>query len=284
MNKKKINTSSLTDREKLQLLYEQFLILNHKSVSMNFEYTSKAVDYVKNSLSTFMFKLFDYTGLPQVVSVEEYEKLEARELFRGIDDMDYHAELLCSEEYYQSYWHNGIGIFSTTERDWAEQFFTKNSAEHVLKFKYTGKTLDRINDKSTNFAYFMALKSGNYKDIKDENIINKCKVFREFIEDKKSDVPNIKGINYDYAERRGKQDFAELMTVDDTFMPVYLGYDCFDFDINHYHRPEIVIQNRGKMVVSLSEYNRICKASKKFKHCVKTEADLIPEPLATTIL
>lgn len=270
-----MENKNLTDREKLQLLYEQFLILNHKVISMNFEYTYEASNYIKNTLATYMFKLFGYTGLPQVVSDEDYKKLNARELFRGTEEIDYHADLLCNAEYYQSYWHNGIGIFSTSKKEWASDFFTnKKGSDYVLKFKYIGETLDRTNEKMTNFNYFMALKYGNYESIKDKNIIKKCKAFREFINDKCSDVPNIEGISREYAKQRGKQDFAELIIVDDTFMPVYLGFDCFDFDLNRYKRAEIVIQNRGKIVISLSEYNRICKASKNYKHCIKTEADL----------
>lgn len=275
-NKK--NNKILTDREKLQLLYVEFLKLNHKTVSMKFDYIAEAGKYVKSNLAKYMFKLYGFTGLPQVVSDEDYEKLQAREIFRGIENLEYHAELLCSEEYYQSYWHNGIGIFCTTKSEWAEDFFTSDKgADYVIKFKYTGKTLDRINDKLTKMDYQMALKTGNCKDIKDEDIIKKIQAFREFMNDKQTDVPNVRGIGREFAKHRGKQAFEESIITDDSFMPIYLGFDCFDFDINKYRRPEIVIQNRGKIVISLSEYNRICNASKNYKHCIKTEADLTTE-------
>lgn len=266
----------LTDREKLELLYVKFLKLSHKTISMKFDYITEAGDYIKKALAKYMFKLYNFTELPQVVSDEEYEKLQARELFRGMEKIDYHAELLCSEDYYKSFCQNGIGAFCTTISEYAEKYTLNHGEDYVLKFKYTGKTLDRINDTQTYYNYCDALQYGIYGDIRDENIIKKCQIFRDFINDKESDVPNVKGIGREYAKNRGKSDFLEMIIADNnsTFMLIYLGFDCFDLDFDYCHRPETVIENRGKMVVSLSEYNRICMASEKYKNCVKTENDL----------
>ncbi len=274
----KINDfNNFTEREKLQILYEQFLLINHKFISMKFDTSRHAVNYANNALANSMFKLYGYTELPQVVKDQDYKKLQAREFFRGIENMDYHAELLSNEDYYQGYWHNGIGIFCTTKSEWAEGFTLNKGTDHVIKFKYVGKILDRINDKGVNLDYYRALRLGHYETIQDENIIKKCQMFRDFINDKQSDVPNIKGIDQEYAKRCGKQDFADLIICDETFMSTFLGFDGFEFDINGYRSPEMVIQKRGKMVVSLSEYNRICQASQNYKHCIKTEVDLTSE-------
>lgn len=221
-----------------------------------------------------MLGLYKFDKLPQILSDKDYNKLNAPTFYRGAIDKEYHANLLCDYDY-----HCGIGggIWASSTPNTANMYKYGQLKGDVLTFKFVGQSyypktsikselLDQIITFVTTPANKLKkpIKYFNQKDI------SRLEILRDY--------------NQNLPLKQDKKTFEKIVADghNHSFVSVFLGYDA------DYHRQpkqefdEITIFNRSKIVISQSEFNRICEGSKNYQSGVidfekKTENDFLLE-------
>lgn len=256
---------NLTTKQKLEKLYdimtglEQELgVLPSLNVSPTIQ-TPSLEDYFKKIAErefgiqafTQMIKAVGYTTLPEIVSNEKYAKLSAfhfdylgmhlkgSELFRGVRDIDHHANLLCDEEYHTGVGDACNGLFASNMYEKADLYSSKNSkCDCVLRFKAPEM---KIIDDDTLKVDITRVFNGEDPSIKSH---------KQILEELKNFTLSLKSPSHQEA-------LFYMLLNDPSILAMILGYDAI-YDRNF---PAFAILNRGKIVVSEKEYERICKES-----------------------
>lgn len=256
---------NLTTKQKLEKIYEIMLDLEEElgilpSLNIapdiqnpNFEDYFRKLTEQEFRIQTFsrLIKFVQYTNLPQIVSNEKYEKLDAvnfkylgtniqiKELYRGVREINHHANLLCDEEY-----HSGIGdacngLFSSRNYEEANLYSSKNSKYNcVLRFKVPEIKIIDDTTLKTDVSQIFENKEPS-------------------IEGHKQILEEIKGFTLSIPEQKYQSAFFYSILNDPSIIAILLGYDA----IYEHNFPAIAILNRGKIVVSEKEYERICNDS-----------------------
>ena len=198
-----------------------------------------------------MIKSARYTSLPQIVSDEKYKKLagfyfdylglqiKGTELYRGVREIEHHANLLCDEEY-----HTGIG-------DVCNGLFAANTYDKAALYK----------GQDTNLDCVLKFKAPEIKIIDDDTLkIDLSRVFdskEPSVESHKQDLKKVKKFISSIKNSEHQDAFFYMLLNDPSLIAILLGYDA----VYEHNFPAIAILNRGKIVVSEKEYQRICEAS-----------------------
>ena len=198
-----------------------------------------------------MVKFVGYNNLPQIVSNEKYSKLygyhfnylgmhfKGNELYRGVRDINHHANLLCDEEYHTGAGDACNGLFSSESYEKATLYSSRNSKYNcVLRFKAPEMS---IIDDATLKVDISRVFDGKEPSVEShKQILEEIKRFALAINDEK----------YQSA-------FFYTLLNDPSIIAMLLGYDA----IYDHHFPAFAILNREKIVVCEKEYERICKDS-----------------------
>lgn len=255
---------NLTTAQKLKKLYEIMTSLEQALgvlPSLNTELTQKPSleQYFKKMAErefgiqafTQILKAVGYTAFPEIVSDEKYSKLsgftfdylgvhvQGSELFRGVRDIDHHANFLCDEEYHTGVGDACNGIFASSTYDKADLYSDKSSnRDCVLKFKTPEM---KIIDDDTLKIDLTRIFDGHEPSVESH---------KQILEELKTFTLSIKNKNHQEA-------FFSMLLNDPSILAMILGYDAV-YDHNF---PAFAILNRGKVVVSEKEYERICRES-----------------------
>ena len=256
----------LTTTQKLEKLYKIMLsleaelgVLPSLNVSPDIQTPSLDDYYKKLAEQEFRIQAFSqmveavgYTDLPQIISDEKYAKLAGftfdylgqhivgKELYRGVREIEHHANLLFDENYHKGVGDICNGLFTSANYDMASLYSSKNSKhECVLKLKAPKM---QIIDDITLRADISLIFNG------EEPSVESHKQILEEIRDFTLSIPDTK---YQSA-------FYYTILNDPSIIAIILGYDAV-FD---HHFPAYAILNRGKICVSNSECERIKNATK----------------------
>ena len=256
---------NLTTAKKLEKLYEimtaleqELGILPSQNLAPDLQNPNFA-DYFKhlaerefrNRVFNQMIQAVSYTDLPQIVSNEKYSKLagfyfnylginiNGSELYRGVREIDHHANLLFDEEYHKGIGDVCNGLFSSNIYDKAALYGGQDSNNDcVLKFK-----------------------APEMKIVDDETlIIDITRVFQNqspSIESHQQILEEIKKFTFSIKNPEHQSAFFNMLLNDPSLIAILLGYDA----VYEHNFPAYAMLNRGKIVVSEKEYERICKES-----------------------
>lgn len=253
---------NLTITQKLEQLFQEMLdyLSSCGETSKSFDESHKLL--TDQTLRNLLFKkailMAEFNNLPTIVSDEKYESLPAidfryvgikfkqKELYRGSKVADHHANLLCDKDYHLGVGDVSNGIYVTPNYDAALAYTRREPLDSlVLKIKLpNANVIDDISISTDLSRVVDGLRAFNSE--KQDEFIQIKKFFE-----------NIKN-PYD-------SELFSFMLFDDLgIVATLLKYDAL-YDHNF---PSIAIFNREKIVVSESEYVRICKASPSHAYLV----------------
>ncbi len=208
---------------------------------------------LKAELFADAVKTKGFDGLPQIVSNSAYQKMDGfkfaffkdevvgKELYRGVRDMDYHANLLCDEKYHHGMGDMSGGIFAAIVEVKAKNYTDQNGTDYVLKLKAPNMKIVGLSTLFVQLSGFLN-KSADLKKLYGD----KFDMFQEF----KQDISDT-----DFNK------VVQLIVENMGLLAMFLDYEAVYNDTF----PEIAILNRAKICVSQSEYERVCAASTHHK-------------------
>ncbi len=202
-----------------------------------------------DELSKFIIDMRGFNGLPKIVSDEEASVIEQNgiTLYRGSDKNDYYANLLAEKSNYH-YGHGGYGdgIYASDTKSATEEYTTLNKNKEPLKFYLLG-------DNGVDYNFLRCtLDCINYK--KEDKLVE---MFCNLSEDRQKKISLLYDA-YHKLPKSIKKYVYESGGRKLGLMAIFLGYDYIvtsDYFIT-------CILNRGSMIVSQSEYNRVVKGTK----------------------
>lgn len=259
---------NLTTAQKLEKLYEIMTSLEIElgvlpSINVFPDTQNPTLDdyYKKLAEQEFRIQAFaqmveavGYTDLPQIVSNEKYAKLDGfhfdyighhikgKELYRGVREIEHHANLLFDEHYHKGVGDACNGLFASDIYDKANLYSSKNS-KHDCVLKFKAPDLKIIDD--------FTLK------------IEISKIFNgeePSVESHKQILEEIKNFTLAIPEPKHQTAFFYTLLNDPSITAILLGYDAV-YDNNF---PAFAILNRGKICVSNAECERIRNATKTY--------------------
>ncbi len=187
---------------------------------------------------TYAVNLYGFSAFPKVVSDEEFEKVNSPIQYRGATDAEFNANLLCDYDYHYGKGYFGYGIYSDPNRDTAHGYAhhvhdrEKVIDSRIMKFKLEEDT---------------RLYTDAFAEFNPSSIIDKI------------NHPDIMYVRHLMKSVRPKEMryFVDKLISDST-LALLLGYD----GVHHTYYQTF---NRGRMVVSESEFRRVCSLSRKYK-------------------
>ena len=233
-----------TDEEKLQLIFKYFK--EKQAAYLRGEHNSKGnIINVTHEIFDFVIDLFEYNRFPQVEKDEDYKNFASKEYYRGVKNIDHHGNILVDYNYHRGIGIFGNGIYSTPDLHKAT-LYTKRNPHNLLTFKFSGKIAYPRDD--TNYTDYICgrIKKGNFK-------------FQSHDEEEKIDT--LKKFYDSLSNTAEKEDFKNVFFYrDPSIFKIFLGYDAL------YSQDNLIVFNRKKMLISQSEYDRICEASTYYKN------------------
>lgn len=199
-----------------------------------------------------MVEAVGYTALPQIISNEKYAKLDGfnfyylgqnikgKELYRGVRDIEHHANFLFDEKYHKGVGDACNGLFSADSYIKANLYSSRNS-KHDCVLKFKAPELNIIDD--------LTLKIDLSKTFNNEE---------PTVESHKQVLEEIKNFTFAIPSKEHQSGFFYTLLNDPAILAILLGYDAV-YDTNF---PAYAILNRGKVCVSNSECERIKQATK----------------------
>lgn len=236
----------LTDLEKIDLFF--------KYCKENKDDTPEHVhNFSDYKFYTYLVNLCDANKFPQMVEDEEFEALKSTKLYRGAADIEHHANLLSDYDYHYGYGiFGGGGLYMTDNRKIASRY-ARNKSENILTLKFDGKVID---EKELGFCLDYLEYSINGEEYKIEKL--KIKIANS------QDEQLIKFLIDYYKQLKTDKDKELFKTI---FIKMYsnlaliLGYDAMSYKYDEI----LIVLNRGKLIVSKSELERVTKNSKNYQ-------------------
>ena len=126
----------LTDLEKIDLFFKYCKELSENAPKLVFNFSTYYKFY------TYLVNLCDANKFPQVVEDKEFEALNSTKLYRGVVDIEHHANLLSDYDYHYGYgMYGGGGLYMSDDRIQAMRYARRNP-ENILTLKFDGKVID----------------------------------------------------------------------------------------------------------------------------------------------
>lgn len=246
------NRNTISDQEYLAGVFEytKFVWNKLSKVQNDYEHidiTSKDAD----DIYKYMTALAGYDNLPQVVSDKKFGTYKTKCLYRGVKDLKHAENMLCDHDYHHGRGYTN-GIFTAIRKDDAMYYTydpdtydtydaSKRNPENVITLKLTSG--NSINYKLLEF-FAEEIKHGNFVGV-EKDTKAKLMNFVNFVNGIKDDRQCFK--------------FLHIFMLDLSKLAIYLGYDSIIDDKGY------IILNRGKILVSASELERI-KTGAKNEH------------------
>ena len=236
------DVKNLSDKEKLDILFKYVInteIGRGRLLEEVFERQSGLKDddihhYDASRLYQFMIKLFGYNEKPKVISNEKFKDLDAPILYRGVRKQEHAQNLINGDDYHYGAGTQYDGLYSSKEKRIASSygnFIFKMKLSEDAKVSKVVYLLDDWYYRNTHKSY-------------DKEKREKAQTLVDFIKCIKS--------------KTQRELFMYIFSKDRTTLLIYLGFDAL-IKING----DYVIFNRGKIVFSEREYNKISKTIKK---------------------
>lgn len=194
----------------------------------------------------FCLHLFEFDKPLKIINNKSYNKLsgltygdkkpiEIKELFRGARNISHHLNLIKDNNYHPGIGDYFYGLYTATSFETAKRY-AENNDENVLHLKTQNMTV-------ADNLFFDIILSNLDKDLSCMNVPeNKIECFQEFVST---------------LSEQDKIKFFKLLYDNISIFAMYLGVDCI-FDQNF---PSFVLLNRGKIVISQKEADRIAESS-----------------------
>lgn len=253
-----------------------------KDKQSKYEYFRRVFDSVKNTnariyqVFAFATDLVHNNAFPEVVSDKAYKNLNSTPLYRGVNSIDKHANLLVDYDY-----HYGDGLYATgiyASKSLKEAMEYAKNKNDVLRFKLSddAKVVDFNGDYDgamISNLYSAIVWHPNQTAIERFNELNKDVDLDKLDPEMKQNILTI----LDYFNDKDKMfDFTMDIFDNQSTVATLLGIDAVVLGNS------MLILNRGKMVVSESEFKRVTNRSKLYKGGVinfeqKQEEDFLRE-------
>lgn len=214
------------------------------------------------SIFVLMTRLYDYDGFPQISDNASYKKANFKEFYRGVKDIEHHANLLCDHNYHFGKGTICNGIYATTIKGAATNYTAKCGFSNEQSQHQTANVLTlKLNPDS---------KIGNILDLSDQfnGFTMPSKGVFELLEYIKTDVP------FKY-----RDEIMRIFGNDMAKVGIALGYDAVMGGANNI----LAVLNRSKIIVSENEYKRVVSKSKYYNldrtinYLYKYEDNFFPE-------
>jgi hypothetical protein len=255
-----------SDQEYLQLIFD-FTIKNADELSKTYSklnmHESRGKqkhihDLDADVLYQYMIDLSGYNAFPQVYPSGDYKNLCGPELYRGVTDKEHAANFLADFNYHYGTGTQNNGTYFSDRKVCAKPYtqpamVIEEDCEDVEDKIFTIKmapTTRFVDDDFINHDVGAAILLRDTSQVK--SIVGRDKrrldALINFV-DTISDADQV-------------EKFLFYLQQDSSKMAIYLGYDGLiqTFKYMHY-----VVLNRGKIIVSQKEYDRVCNQSKNYK-------------------
>lgn len=247
----------MTITQKLEILFNEMTKLygeaetsiNNNSILNDSKIDSYKLKTIKNKIKIQLFnklvKISDLNQFPKIIEDANYDNLNgfmfsymgvvvcANELYRGVRNINHHANLLFDADYHTGIGDISNGLYSSIRYDTALTYSKNYNKDYVLKFKTP--YLKVIDDLELQIKLSNILNL-NHQFGENENKLLEIRTFFEKITNKND-----------------RENFEELLFDDLGILAILLGYDAV-YDHNF---PSFALFNRGKIYVSESESERI---------------------------
>lgn len=237
----------LTDLEKIDLFFKYCKELSENTPELVFNFQTYYKFY------TYLVNLCGANKFPQVIEDKEFEALKFTKLYRGVVDIEHHANLLCDYDYHYGYgMYGGGGLYMSDDRIQAMRY-ARNKPENILTLKFEGKVID---EKELGFC----LDYLEYSIKGEEYEIEKLKIKIANSQDEQL----IKLLIDYYKQLKADKDkelFKTIFIKQYSNLALILGYDAMGYTYNEI----LIVLNRGKLIVSKSEFERVTSKSKNYK-------------------
>lgn len=202
-----------------------------------------------DSIFKFISDTYGCGELPKIVSDEEYDKLEAKELYRGSRDISHIKSTFSDTERHYGWGLASSGMHSAETFEQALSYtagFDNGIADEklVLKFKINS---DKIISIKKFQKVFTSSPNSVFKDNTTKEKLLNLLHFLEIIA---------------FDEIFDSELYFEMFSQDAGKLGIILGFDAINTENWH----SITVLNRGAMIVPKSEYDRIMKHSEKQNH------------------
>lgn len=210
----------------------------------SFRLYSAAVDIMKKN------------GFPQIVKAEEFSALNSPTLFHGAGKIKHLACFLADFDYHKGEGWFASGFYSTTKIKEAKTY-AQNFKRNVLTFKLgrdakvmSGGDLSKIK------AYFHSHLTRRYTNSGNNNSEEYFKTLDPEVQERTAVLVDFFNTAYD----RGEYSFVDELMSNTSTLAALLGYDAvLSSNI-------AIILNRGQIVISEHEFNRITNATRLYRH------------------
>lgn len=222
-------------------------------------------------LFCYVTDLMDKNGLPLVLPDRKYKHCIGQKLYRGVYDVNFNASTLADFDYHKGDGIGCLGIYATDDEKKAlyfsqrYYFYNKNkpNKHDVVTFKLNRDSkiidYDSLIEICNELRDFADKKRLTLKELySQKKFTKKCannKPLDEAFESKQR-------LKYFLREiYKTNKKLYEAITSSKSTMAILLGFDAIEMN----EEDNVVILNRGKIIVSESEYKRITDASKNYK-------------------
>ena len=253
----------LTDLEKIDLFFKYCKEINNNT-------PEGTLNFSNYKFYTYLVNLCGANKFPQVVEDKEFIKIKSTTFFRGATDIEHHANLLCDYDYHYGYgMYGGGGLYMSSDRTQVIRY-ARNIPKNVLTLKFVGKAinekelnscLDYLEFSITNEEYKIKKLNIKIANLKDEQLLN---FLIDYYKQLKTDID--------------KELFKTIFIKRYSNLALILGYDAMNYTYNEL----LIVLNRGKLIVSKSEFERVTNLSKNYKGGVinfdtKSESEFLME-------
>lgn len=245
-------------------------------------YSERVENYATYSGGTKRYRLFAYiidlldkNKLPEVVPDEEFEKIQEPEFYRGVTDINHNASLLADYDYHKGDGTFARGIHAARVHSIAEHFAGRDDDSNESKSNSDIITFKIRGDAKEVHVGLISLLRHELMRYAEKKVITKVSLYKTVLTKKDYATVYFNG-------KKDKEVLQNLVTLkkflrdtynnnfelylsivsSDSIVALLLGFDVLQVIDGNY---QCSILNRGKMVVSESEFKRITDASKNYK-------------------
>ncbi len=246
-----MNDAPIQNKELMQVFYSYYKSIDQKNIKPEkYLFRKNKENAITFKLFTFLTQLLKFDAFPQVVSNKTYKKLGNETFYRGVEDVEYLARYLADYDYHFGNGFNQNGIYISDNKDVAA-LYAKAEKGCVAELKLAPDT--RIIN----------------------NLVLLCQI-ENALNTQKPEDKNTKAL-LSIASCDPK--FFSYILKDASILAMLFGYDA----IKEANAGKVLaVLNRGKVIFSKDELEKITKNSRLYKNGVidfenKNEEDFLRE-------
>lgn len=250
-----IEPVNFSDFEKLQLLHLFLKGLVANEILPNSKPLIKAclkdMKFDKNDadiIFKYIADLYEFGDFPTVVEDKPYSRLERPEYFRSASSFDHLANTLVDFDRHYGWGSFSNGLYFDYRKEHAARYHMPSKNQEPIVMKVKLGTSNIVNALWLKKAFVEALETNNLPKL----IENKMRTLIQFL------------ISISNDEVFDGELFVDMLLLDPSKLAIILNIDALKLK-GEWHPSSIIILNRGKIVISKSEFNRICENSNLYK-------------------